>query len=127
MDYFLRVAKRKSVVFVISDFLDDDYWSSLKIVNRKHDVVGIRLFDPAELTLPDFGLAKMEDPETGETFWTDTSSKSERGKLKKTIQDDMEEFKKESQKSGFDMISIMTNQDYVEPLLSFFKMREKRF
>ena len=127
LDYFLKVAKRRSVVFVISDFLDDDYWSSLKIVNRKHDVVGIRLFDPAEVRLPDFGLAKVEDPETGETFWVDTSSKSAREKLAKDIQDDMEKFKRESRRIGFDMIPIMTNQDYVEPLLSFFKMREKRF
>ncbi|MED5426886.1 MAG: DUF58 domain-containing protein, partial [Candidatus Neomarinimicrobiota bacterium] len=95
LDYFLKVAKRRSVVFVISDFLDDDYWSSLKIVNRKHDVVGIRLFDPAEVRLPDFGLAKVEDPETGETFWVDTSSKSAREKLAKDIQGEMEEFKRE--------------------------------
>tara|TARA_Y100000590_G_C15646564_1_gene987104 strand:+ start:143 stop:1018 length:876 start_codon:yes stop_codon:yes gene_type:complete len=127
LDYFLKVAKRRSVVFVISDFLDNGYWSSLKILNRKHDAVGIRLFDPAEVRLPDFGLAKVEDPETGETFWIDTSSKSEREELEKRIDNDMEKFKRESRKIGFDMIPIMTNLDYVEPLLSFFKMREKRF
>ena len=127
LDYFLKVAKRRSVVFIISDFLDNGYWSSLKILNRKHDVVGIRLFDPAEVRLPDFGLAKVEDPETGETFWIDTSSKSEREELAKNIHNDMEKFKRESRKIGFDMIPIMTNLDYVEPLLSFFKMREKRF
>jgi uncharacterized protein (DUF58 family) len=127
LDYLLKVAKRRSVVFVISDFLDNGYWSSLKILNRKHDVVGIRLFDPAEVRLPDFGLAKVEDPETGETFWIDTSSKSEREELAKSIDNDMEKFKRESRKIGFDMIPIMTNLDYVEPLLSFFKMREKRF
>ena len=107
LDYFLKVAKRRSVVFVISDFLDDDYWSSLKIVNRKHDVVGIRLFDPAEVRLPDFGLAKVEDPETGETFWVDTSSKSAREKLAKDIQVEMEEFKRESQKIGF--VDVVVN------------------
>ena len=127
LDYLLKVAKRRSVVFVISDFLDNGYWSSLKILNRKHDVVGIRLFDPAEVRLPDFGLAKVEGPETGETFWIDTSSKSEREELAKRIDNDMEKFKRESRKIGFDMIPIMTNLDYVEPLLSFFKMREKRF
>ena len=90
-------------------------------------MVGIRLYDPAEVRLPDFGLAKVEDPETGETFWIDTSSKSEREELAKRIDNDMEKFKRESRKIGFDMITIMTNLDYVEPLLSFFKMREKRF
>ena len=74
LDYLLKVAKRKSVVFLISDFLDDQYWSSLKVVNRKHDLIGIYLYDPAEIKLPKLGLAKVEDPETGSAFWIDTSS-----------------------------------------------------
>jgi len=127
LDYFLKVAKRKSVVFVISDFIDSGYWSSLKIVNRKHDVVGIRLYDSAEVKLPNFGLAKVEDPETGDSFWVDTYSKIERYKQGKNIQDYNQKFEKKTKKIGFDLIHIKTNQDYVEPLLSFFKMREKRY
>jgi uncharacterized protein (DUF58 family) len=127
LDYLLKVAKRKSVVFIISDFLDQEYWSSLKVVNRKHDVIGIHLYDPAETNMPDMGLAKVEDPETGESFWVDTSSKDAQDRLRKEIQTRQEKFKKDARKIGFDMIPIATDQDYVEPLMSFFRMREKRY
>ena len=127
LDYLLKAAKRKSVVFIISDFLDQEYWSSLKVVNRKHDVIGIHLYDPAETNMPDMGLAKVEDPETGESFWVDTSSKDAQDRLRKEIQTRQEKFKKDAQKIGFDMIPIATDQDYVEPLMSFFRMREKRY
>jgi len=76
LDYLLKVAKRKSVVFIISDFLDQEYWSSLKVVNRKHDVIGIHLYDPAETNMPDMGLAKVEDPETGKVSLVSASDAS---------------------------------------------------
>ncbi|MBT3945977.1 MAG: DUF58 domain-containing protein [Candidatus Marinimicrobia bacterium] len=126
LDYLLKVSKRKSVVFIISDFLDQNYWPSLKVVNRKHDLIGIQLYDPAETDIPDMGLAKVEDPETGESFWVDTSSKAARNRLRKDIQNRHEKFKKETRKIGFDLIPVATNQDFVEPLMSFFKKREKR-
>ena len=126
LDYLLKVAKRKSVIFLISDFLDDGYWSSLKVVNRKHDLIGIQLYDPAEISLPDLGLSKIEDPETGSAFWIDTSSKSSLKALKKQLDINQIKFEKESRKIGFDIIPISTDQDFVEPLLSLFKAREKR-
>lgn len=126
LDYLLKVAKRKSVIFLISDFLDDGYWSSLKVVNRKHDLIGIQLYDPAEISLPNLGLSKIEDPETGSAFWIDTSSKSSLKALKKRLEIDQIKFEKESRKIGFDIIPISTDQDFVEPLLSLFKAREKR-
>ncbi|MBL50780.1 MAG: DUF58 domain-containing protein [Candidatus Marinimicrobia bacterium] len=126
LDYLLKVAKRKSVVFIISDFLDENYWASLKVVNKKHDVIGIKLLDPAETNLPDIGLLKMEDPETGEAFWVDTSLKKARERLKIEIQSKQEIFKKDARKIKFDIIPILTSQDYVEPLMSFFRNREKR-
>ncbi len=126
LDYLLKVAKRKSVIFLISDFLDDGYWSSLKVVNRKHDLIGIQLYDPAEISLPDLGLSKIEDPETGSAFWIDTSSKSSLKALKKRLDIDQIKFEKESRKIGFDIIPISTDQDFVEPLLSLFKARENR-
>jgi uncharacterized protein (DUF58 family) len=127
LDYLLKVAKRRSVVFILSDFLDDDYWTSLKIVNRKHDLIGIRLYDPAETEIPEFGLAKVEDPETGEAFWIDSSSKEARDRLKKEIIHETESFKKKTIKTGLDLIHISTDQDYVDPLMSFFRLREKRY
>ena len=126
LDYLLKVAKRKSVVFLISDFIDDDYWSSLKIVNRKHDLIGIRLFDPAEKLLPDLGVIKVRDPESGSSFWIDTSSRREMEKLKSQINSDFATFNKQAKKIGFDIISVSTNGDFVDPLISLFRKRDKR-
>ena len=126
LDYLLKVAKRKSVVFLISDFIDIDYWSSLKIVNRKHDLIGIRLFDPAEKLLPDLGVIKVRDPESGSSFWIDTSSRGEMEKLKSQINSDFDTFNKQAKKIGFDIISVSTNGDFVDPLISLFRKRDKR-
>ena len=126
LDYLLKVAKRKSVVFLISDFIDDNYWSSLKIVNRKHDLIGIRLFDPAEKLLPDVGVIKVRDPESGSSFWIDTSNRKEMEKLKTQINSDFDAFNKQAKKIGFDIISVSTNGDFVDPLISLFRKRDKR-
>ena len=126
LDYLLKVAKRKSVVFLISDFIDDNYWSSLKIVNRKHDLIGIRLFDPAEKLLPDVGVIKVRDPESGSSFWIDTSNRREMEKLKTQINSDLDAFNKRAKKIGFDIISVSTNGDFVDPLISLFRKRDKR-
>ena len=126
LDYLLKVAKRKSVVFLISDFLDEEYWSSLKVVNRKHDLIGIRLYDPAEMTFPDLGVVKVRDPETGESFWIDSSSNKDMEELKKQIESKYDQLNKNAKKIGFDLISISTNEDFVDPLLKLFKRREKR-
>ncbi len=126
LDYLLKVAKRKSVIFLISDFLDEEYWSSLKVVNRKHDLIGIRLYDPAEITFPDLGVVKVRDPETGESFWIDTSSNKDMEELKKQIESKYDQLNKNAKKIGFDLISISTNEDFVDPLLKLFKRREKR-
>ena len=126
LDYLLKVAKRKSVVFIISDFIDDEYWSSLKVVNRKHDLIGIRLFDPAEQLFPNLGVLKVRDPESGSSFWIDTSSKREIEKLESKIKSDFNLFQKQAKKIGFDIISVSTDGDFVEPLISLFRKRNKR-
>jgi len=127
IEYLLKVAKRKSVIFLISDFLDHEYLSSLKVANKKHDVIAIQLLDPAELELPNMGLVKVEDPETGEMFWIDTSSSKAKGHLKKEILLEQSNFIKMTKRIGLDLIPISTDEDYVDPLLSFFKNREKRY
>ena len=126
LEYLLKVAKRKSVVFLISDFLDKGYWSSLRIVNRKHDLIGIQLYDPAEIELPNLGILKVRDPESNSSFWIDTSSKHEMNKLKKQNELNQKSFLKKSKKIGFDLITISTQEDFIKPLMSFFQMREKR-
>ena len=127
LDFLLKVAKRKSVVFIISDFLDNHHWDALRIANRIHDLIGIHLYDPAELDIPEIGLVKIEDPETGSMFWVDTSSYTERQELQKKIIGQMDDLNKKALSMGFDMISIATDQDFVDPLMRFFKRREKRY
>ena len=126
LDFISRVAKRKSVIFIISDFIDDGYWKSLKTLNKKHDILGIRLIDPLEIDFPNIGLAKIEDQETQKAFWIDTSSANLRKKMKENIEIELKNFERKSKKNGLDIINIFTDKDFVEPLLKFFKMREKR-
>jgi len=114
------------VVFLISDFLDDGYWKSLKLANKKHDMIGIRIADPAESKLPDLGLIKVHDPETGEMFWANLSSEIERNTFSQSVMEKWETFEKECGRSRFDVISVGTDKDYVEPLMTYFRRREKR-
>ena len=126
IDFLLNVAKRKSVVFLISDFLDQNYWKSLKLANNKHDMIGIRISDPAEELIPNMGLIKIEDPETKEKVWVDISSKKDRIKHLSTIQKKWNDFQEECNRNQFDVIDVSTERDYVEPLMDFFRKREKR-
>ena len=126
IDFLLNVAKRKSVVFLISDFLDKSYWKSLKLANNKHDMIGIRISDPAEELIPNMGLIKIEDPETKEKVWVDISSKKDRVRHLSTIQKKWNDFQEECNRNQFDVIYVSTERDYVEPLMEFFRKREKR-
>ena len=126
VDFLLKVAKRKSVVFLISDYIDNGYWKSLKIANRKHDLIGIKVSDIAESLIPNLGLLKIHDPETNKEFWIDTSSESDRLKFSNDQEEASNNFKKKCDKINFDLIQINTNEDYVDPLMSYFKGREKR-
>ncbi len=127
LDFLMNVAKRKAVVFLISDFLDDGYWKSLKLANKKHDMIGIRIADPAEENLPDLGLIKVHDPETGKQFWADLSSEEERDAFSKSIRQKWDTFDNECGRARFDVIDVGTDADYVEPLMTYFRRREKRY
>ncbi len=126
LEFLLRVAKRRSVVFLISDFIDQDYLKTLRIANRKHDIIGIRLFDPVERAFPDVGLIKVHDPENDEQFWIDTSSLRERQSFATAREQQSEAFKRTCDQINFDLVSIPTDQDYVEPIMQYFKKRERR-
>ena len=127
IDFLMNVAKRKSVVFLISDFIDQGYWKSLKLANNKHDMIGIRISDPAELLVPDIGLIKIQDPETNEKIWVDVSSNKDRENLSRSINEKWDIFERECSRNQFDVINISTEKDYVNPLMNFFQKREKRF
>ena len=127
IDFLMNVAKRKSVVFLISDFIDQGYWKSLKLANNKHDMIGIRISDPAELLIPDIGLIKVQDPETNEKIWVDVSSNKDRENLSRSVNEKWDIFESECSRNQFDVINISTGKDYVNPLMNFFRKREKRF
>ncbi|MBH49657.1 MAG: DUF58 domain-containing protein [Candidatus Marinimicrobia bacterium] len=126
LDFLVKVAKRRSVVFLISDFLDSDYWTSLKMANKKHDLIGIRLYDPSETNLPDLGLVKVIDPETQEEFWINASRYSDRMGYQEAYNNRISDLENRCKKNKFDLIPISTQGDYVEPLMAFFNRREKR-
>ena len=127
LEFFMKVSKRRCVVFLLSDFLDKEYWDSIRIVNRKHDLIGIKLYDPFEVNLPDIGMIKVEDPETGSMFWIDTSYVPDLQKMNNENIRSFVALEKESAKIGLDFISISTAEDYVDPLMKFFKRRGKKY
>ena len=127
MGYLLRVANRRSVVFLISDYLDSEFSQTLKVANQKHDMIGIQLYDPIEQEIPDVGLVKVHDAETEKTFWLDTTSSQARKQYAEMVAQRDAEFQKACKKMKFDLIPISTGSDYVEPLMSYFRSRERRF
>ena len=98
----------------------------MKLANKKHDLIGIRISDPAEKRIPDIGLVKILDPELNEEYWIDTTSKKDRSISERLISDDWKNFDNKSKKNNFEVVDVCVSQDYVEPLMSFFKKREKR-
>jgi len=126
LEYLSRVIKRKSTVFLISDFLSEDYEKSLQVANKKHDIIAISITDPREVSLPNVGIIDLEDAETGETILVDTSSSNIRNEFfsrSMTIDESRSTFFKSI---GVDHINIITDRSYVEPINKFFKMRAKR-
>lgn len=123
LEYFNNVVKKRSICFVLSDFLTKGYESPLRIAARKHDVVGVHLLDPREEELPDVGLIRVVDAETGNMHWLDTSSKRVRRRHQEWFKEHQAYFKSIFLKSGADYVSIRTNESYVNALLQFFKKR----
>lgn len=103
--------------------MDKNYSDALKLANKKHDLVAIRVFDQLEQEIPNVGLLPMTDAETGELIWVDTSSKDARTKLKAESLRFEAELKDTLLKSGVDMAEIRTDHSYVKPLLNLFKRR----
>lgn len=123
--YFNNVVKKRSICFVLSDFMTKNYDAPLRIASRRHDVVGIHIFDPIEQEMPDIGLVRMRDAETGELAWVDTSSARLRKQHATWFGDNFSYFKNTFARSGTDFVSIRTDENYVTALLNFFKKRSK--
>jgi uncharacterized protein (DUF58 family) len=115
--------KKKAIVFVISDFMSDEYENTLKIASKKHDITGIRVFDIREEKMPNLGMVSMVDAETGETQVINTGSKSVRLEYEKEYRSKVDYFTETFRKSGSGVVSTRVDESYVTKLLSYFKSR----
>jgi uncharacterized protein (DUF58 family) len=123
LKYLSSVMKKKAIVFVISDFMATSYEHTLKIASKRHDVTGIRVFDPREEHLPNIGIVNMLDAETGETLVVDTNSKSVRQNYETHYRENVTYFKDIFSKCGAGTISSRVDESYVTKLLGYFKAR----
>jgi uncharacterized protein (DUF58 family) len=127
LEFLSRVTRRRSVVFLVSDFMSSGYEKALQIANKRHDIVSVTISDPREIDLPNVGFIELEDAETGETFLVDTSSLDVRKEFAAATNTAVLEREKLFRSLNVDYIDIRTDQSYIEPLIRFFRMRAKRF
>lgn len=127
LEYLNRVLKKRSIVFLISDFIDSGYEAALRIAGKRHDFIGIVLLDPREGELPKVGLIAFRDAETGEQRWIDTSSQKVRTTHKNSWNTLQQDRRSLFLKSKLDGVEIRLDQPYMKPLIDFFKLREKRW
>jgi len=121
--YLSSVMKKKAIVFVLSDFIAEDYEQTLKITAKKHDITGIRIYDKREETIPNLGIVQMLDQETGEAMFVNTMSKKVRNNYAKYYQDKVTYFQETFTKSGAGVLSTRVDESYVKKLLGYFKRR----
>lgn len=123
LKYLGNVLKKKAIVFVLSDFISEDYLQSLRIVGKKHDLTGIRIYDPAEEKIPNIGLVPMEDSETGKVRLVATQSKSVRQSYERYQKQRQDYFAESFKKAGCGRIDCQVDESYVKKLLGYFKQR----
>jgi len=121
--FMTNAIKKRSIVFLISDFIGGQYEDAMKIAARKHDVVALRVVDPREETLPDAGLMRLRDAETGKELWIDSSSPAVRDQYRKQYLKSEAELKQLFARCGIDSARLRTNESYVQPLMNLFKRR----
>jgi len=121
---FLRnVMKKKTIVFILSDFIDDAYRDTLKIAAKKHDITGIRVYDDAEKTIPNLGMVQMEDQETGERLYVNTASRAVRNNYYRFHREREDYFLETFSKTGAGTINCSVGESYVKKLLGYFQRR----
>lgn len=126
LDYLGRVAHRRAIVFLVSDFLAGNYEKPLRVVARRHDLVALSLIDQRERAMPRVGLIELQDAETGEVFVFDTDSAEGRERYEAIVRDRIEARRKLFRATGVDEIEVVPGEDYVRDLMTFFKRRERR-
>jgi uncharacterized protein (DUF58 family) len=123
--YALNLLKRKSVVIMISDFIDEGYEHNLKALASKHDLVVIHISDRRETQLPRLGIVPLLDKETRKTIWTNTSSPAFRNRLRETFEGNVNSLELFCRKQRANYVNIYTDEDYVPKLIKLFRVRNK--
>jgi uncharacterized protein (DUF58 family) len=118
--------KKRSIAFLLSDFIDRDFYEALRISARKHDLVALRIYDPSEQELPMLGMTQMYSKETGKTVWVDTSSHAARKQYKNWWSDTEKYIQNSFMRCGVDNASLRTDSDYIKPLMNLFRRRGLR-
>ena len=125
LEHLARTASRRNVVFLVSDFQDDDYETALKVAARRHDLIPIVVTDRREHTMPNVGLIRLRDPESGQIVMLDTASRRNRERYEAFARQTVESRNSAFRKLNLDPLELFTGEDFVEPLKRFFRYREK--
>lgn len=123
LQYFTNAIKKRSICFLLSDFQDASYLKPLRVASRKHDVVGIRVFDEMEMALPGLGLVPAIDLETGKEVLIDTNTKAYREHFSKFRRDELNYLEQSFRTTRADLVTIPTDGDYIKVLINFFQKR----
>lgn len=123
LKFLTNVMKKKAIVFVLSDFMDEEYSDTLRIIGKKHDITGIRVYDAKEEQLPSLGMIQVEDAETGGISWVNTQSRNLRLAYGAYYKERAAYFVDSFTKAGCGTIDCRTDQSYVKKLLGYFKRR----
>ena len=123
LKYLNNMIKKRCIAFVISDFMDQGFEDAIKVASKKHDLAAIRIFDPREEEMPELGLVRFKDAETGFVSMMDTSDANVRNNYRLFFQQTSRYTTEVLNKSGVDQVSIRTDQSYVRPLMNLFKQR----
>ena len=123
LSFLMRVIKKKSIVFILSDFIDSDYENSIQLVSKKHDLTGIRIYDKIESIIPNLGIVPFRDNETSVINYVNTNSKSFKSNHTINYYKKVNYFEESFKKNGSGQISCQTDEDFVKKLLSYFKRR----
>jgi uncharacterized protein (DUF58 family) len=126
LDFLNKITSRRVIAFLISDFIAHGYEKLLRITNKKHDVIALPITDPREKELPAAGLVELEDAETGETLFIDTNDSTLRKKFSAEAARQARDMQEIFRRCGVDHIPLTTNRPYINSLMKFFRMREKR-
>jgi uncharacterized protein (DUF58 family) len=127
LEFMNNAIKKRSIIFLLSDFLDEDYEKILRVVGKKNDLIGVVLDDRRENEIPPIGLIKFTDAETGEERWIDTSNQRVRRVMKEARKEAVAKRNTMFLTPRLDKIHVQTGVDYIKPLVQFFRMREKRW